>query len=71
MKSKPVFPLISEMETDIAAISHWAGVLNHLGVSPHGIEADEVWVISNVLHDLGKRLDALWNEAFDAARDAR
>ena len=64
---KPLF----DMEDDVKAVRRWAGVLNHLGTSGTAIESDQVWVISNVLFDIGKRLDARWNEAFDAARDAR
>lgn len=64
---KPLF----DMEDDVKAVRRWAGVLNHLGTSDNSIASDEIWVISKVLFDIGQRLDARWNEAFDAARDAR
>jgi len=64
---KPLF----EMEDDVKAVRRWAGVLNHLASSATEIEADQIWVISNVLFELGKRLNTRWDEAFEAARRDR
>ncbi|WP_342108059.1 hypothetical protein [Methylobacterium sp. SI9] len=67
MSHNPAFRPLSDMEDDILAVTRWAAVLNHLGTSEHGVSNDEVWVISNVLRDVGKRLASSWDEAFDAA----
>ncbi|MCJ2133014.1 hypothetical protein MKK69_02840 [Methylobacterium sp. J-026] len=67
MSQNPAYRPMSAMEDDILAVERWAGVLNHMGTGTCMIDPGEVWVISNVLAEVGKRLDARWNEAFDAA----
>lgn len=71
MNKGAAFPSLSEMEDDILAVGRWSGVLNHLGTSATMIDPAEIWVIAGVLRDLGQRLDARWNEAFDAAARGR
>jgi hypothetical protein len=68
MSREAAFKSLFEMETDIRNVRRWAGVLNHLGTSESTVESEQIYVISNVLFEIGKRLDARWEEAFKAAR---
>lgn len=71
MSRSAAFKPLFEMEDDVKAVRRWAGILNHLGSSDSSIESDQIWVIARVLLDIGKRLDARWSDAFDAARGER
>ncbi|MCJ2125074.1 hypothetical protein [Methylobacterium sp. J-077] len=71
MSQRPVFHPLADMEDDILAVGRWAGVLNHLGTGHSMIDPGELWVISHVLSELGKRLKADWNVALDVARAQR
>ncbi|WP_267358431.1 MULTISPECIES: hypothetical protein [unclassified Methylobacterium] len=71
MSHHPAFHPIADMEDDILAVARWAGVLNNLGTCTSSIDPGQIWVISHALTDLGRRLDASWNQAFDAAAERR
>lgn len=64
MSKHPAFHAVDKMECDIRDLCRWASVLNRMGTSEDPIEPEDVWVISTVLSDLGKRLDANRREAF-------
>ena len=64
MSRLPAFHPLADMEDDIFAVGRWAGVLNHVGTATCQIDPAEVWVISNVLIAVGRRLEARWNESF-------
>ncbi len=64
MSQNPAYSTVSDMEDDILAVGRWAGVLNHVGTATCQIDPAEVWVISNVLTEIGQRLQARWSEAF-------
>ena len=63
----PAFSPLAEMEDDVLAVTRWAAVLNHIGSSNSSIDPATVWVISNVLRDVGKRLAVHWDDAFKCA----
>lgn len=64
MSRHPAWHPVDKMEGDIRDLRRWASVLNRLGTSEDPIEPEDIWVISNVLSDIGKRLDANRCEAF-------
>lgn len=65
------FDILAEMEEDVMDVGRWAGVLNHLAASDHQASQEEIWVICDVLREVGKRLTVRWNKAVDAARVQR
>jgi hypothetical protein len=69
MSRNPVFLTIVQMEVDIADVGRWGDLLYQLAASPNSIEPGVLHVIAGPLTDLGRRLDANWNKAFEIARD--
>lgn len=68
MSRSKALDVLSEMENDVMDVARWAGVLNHLAASDHQPSHEEIWVISDVLREVGKRLKARWTLAHDTAR---
>lgn len=64
MSQHPAFRSVDSMEGDIRDLGLWASVLNRMGTTEDPIDPEDIWVISNVLSAMAKRLDAHRREAF-------
>ena len=64
MSHHPAFRSVDSMEGDIRDLGLWASVLNRMGTTEDPIDPEDIWVISNVLSAMAKRLDAHRREAF-------
>lgn len=64
MSRHPAWNAVDRMEGDIRDLRLWASILNRMGTTQDPIDPEDIWVISIVLSDMGKRLDANRREAF-------
>jgi hypothetical protein len=64
MSRHPAWGAVDKMELDIRDLGLWASILNRMGTTEDPIDPEDVWVISNVLSAIAKRLDANRREAF-------
>lgn len=64
MTQHPAWIPVDRMENDIRDLRLWASVLNRMGTSKDPIDPEDVWVISNVLSAMARRLNENRCEAF-------
>lgn len=64
MSKHPAWPPADRMDGDIRDLGLWASVLNRMGTTEDPSDPEDIWVISNVLSGMAKRLDVNRREAF-------
>ncbi|TXM67466.1 hypothetical protein FV226_21785 [Methylobacterium sp. WL12] len=67
-RPESVCGLLLDAETDMADVERWGHVLISMGASHNQISPAAAFVVGEALERLGKRIEAKWNIAVDAAR---